>query len=83
MLVHSPKDLAIQVISRRKMLKLSQTEVASLVGLKQKTISTFENKPDSTQLDTLFRILSAVGLDITIMGKDKMSATETGWKEEW
>ncbi|MBF0786292.1 helix-turn-helix domain-containing protein [Muribacter muris] len=34
----------------------SQIEVARLAGLKQATISAFENNPDSTKLETLFKI---------------------------
>lgn len=83
MLVQSPHNLALQVINQRKKLKLSQADVANLVGLKQKTISAFENKPEGTKLETLFLILSAVNLDITILAKDQKTITETQWKKEW
>lgn len=83
MYVRSAKELALLVISRRKKLKLSQAEVANLVGLKQKTISAFENKPEGTKLNTLFLILSAVKLDITILAKDKVITTQSPWQEEW
>lgn len=82
MFIRSPKELAQLVVSQRKKLKLSQTEVGDLVGLKQKTISAFENKPESTKLDTLFLILSAVGLDVMITTKDNSNFTKQ-WKEEW
>lgn len=81
MLTRSPKDLALKVISQRKKLKLSQADVANLVGLKQKTISAFENKPESTKLETLFLILAAVNLDVRIADKNQKRVTE--WKEEW
>jgi HTH-type transcriptional regulator/antitoxin HipB len=83
MLIRSPKELALIVISQRKKLKLSQAEVGRRVGLKQQTISEFEIKPESTKLDTLFHILSAVNLDITTLTKDKLTTTDTQWKEEW
>jgi len=83
MLIRSPKELALLVISQRKKLKLSQAEVADLVGLKQKTISAFENKPEGTKLETLFHILSAVKLDVTVLSKDKTTLIESQWKEEW
>lgn len=83
MLIHSPKELALLIINQRKKLKLSQTEAGNLVGLKQKTISAFENKPENTQLDTLFRILSALNLDIKLSAKDETMITKTQWKEEW
>jgi HTH-type transcriptional regulator / antitoxin HipB len=83
MLISSPRGLALLVISQRKKLQLTQSEVAQLVGLKQKTISAFENKPECTKLDTLLRILSALNLDLSVLEKNKKSITETEWKEEW
>jgi HTH-type transcriptional regulator/antitoxin HipB len=83
MLIHSPKELAFLITNQRKKLKLSQAEVGKLVGLKQQTISDFEIKPESTQLNTLFRILSALNLDIKVLAKDEVSITKIQWKEEW
>lgn len=71
------------VVAQRKKLRLSQSTVGDLVGLKQTTISAFENKPENTKLDTLFRILSAVDLEINILPKDKSLKTKTNWSEEW
>ena len=83
MLIRSPKELALFILNQRKKLKLSQMAVSDLVGLKQKTISALENKPESTQLDTLFRVLSALELDIKVSSKKEATVTETQWKEEW
>lgn len=82
MLSRSPQELALLVVKQRKKLKLSQAAVADLVGLKQKTISAFENKPEGTKLDTLFLILSAVQLDIRVMAK-KGGTAESQWQQEW
>lgn len=83
MLIRSPKELALLVMSQRKKLKLSQAEVGRLVGLKQQTVSEFEIKPESTKLETLFHILSAVNLDIKALAKDETTLAKTQWKEEW
>ena len=83
MLIHSPKELGLLITNQRKKLKLSQMEVSNLVGLKQKTISALENKSESTQLDTLFRVLSALNLDMKLLAKDEAPVTKTRWKEEW
>lgn len=80
--IRSPKEFALVVMSQRKKRKLSQSAVGALVGLKQKTISAFENKPESTQLETLFRILSALDLDVTISDKSE-SGKRAEWKDEW
>lgn len=81
MLIRSPKELALLVVSQRKKQKLSQADVGKLAGLKQQTISDFENKPENTLINTLFHILSAVNLDIRVSAKDEPSTTK--WKEEW
>ncbi len=81
MFIRSPKELALLIANQRKKLKLSQSEVGKLVGLKQQTISEFENNPDGTKLETFFRIIAAVKLDVKLFQKD--DAPKTKWKEEW
>lgn len=79
MLIRSPKELALFVINRRRELKLSQAELGDLVGLKQQTISAFENKPESTKLDTLFRILSSAKTDLKLFAKDDIHSSAEEW----
>ncbi|WP_298622070.1 helix-turn-helix domain-containing protein [uncultured Legionella sp.] len=81
--IRSPNELALIVLSQRKKQGLSQLEVGKLVGLTQKTISGFENKPESTQLETLFRILSALNLDVKICSKIGVENEASEWKNEW
>ncbi len=81
MFIRSPKELAMLVASQRKKLKLSQADVGKLVGLKQQTVSDFENNPMGTKLSTLFHILSAVKLDMRVLTKNDTSNSK--WKEEW
>ena len=83
MFIRSPKELALMVIHYRKLRGMSQTEVGNLVGLKQKTISAFENKPEGTKVSTLFQILSAVHLDMEIISKDSVGKKISEWTEEW
>lgn len=83
MLINSPHELASFIANRRKRLKMSQAQAGERVGLKQQTISAFEIRPDSAQIDTLFRILSALNLDIQLFAKDAPSPTQLNWKEGW
>ncbi|HHF7374319.1 helix-turn-helix domain-containing protein [Legionella bozemanae] len=83
MLIHSPLELALLIKNQRKKLKLSQEEVAALVGLKQKTISAMENNPENMRLSTLFRILSALDLDLKIAAKNDSNTTTNQWNNEW
>ncbi|HIG0327511.1 TPA: helix-turn-helix domain-containing protein [Legionella pneumophila] len=79
MIIRSAKDLALYLNDKRKQLKMSQSEVADLVGLKQDTISKFENSPDNSRIDTLFRILSALNLNISLVEKNQETHEEIEW----
>ena len=68
--------------------KLSQGKVAGKVGIRQDTVSNFELHPDTTKLETFFKILSALELELTVQprnttGADAGSDASAGWKEEW
>ncbi|HAV1378780.1 TPA: helix-turn-helix domain-containing protein [Vibrio parahaemolyticus] len=71
MLITSPKQLAIHLRDERKHNKLSQAKVADPVGLKQDTISKFEVNPETTRVQTLFRILSSLNLEMHIVQKSE------------
>ncbi|ANN94239.1 TPA: helix-turn-helix domain-containing protein [Legionella pneumophila] len=79
MIISSAKDLALYLNDKRKQLKMSQSEVADLVGLKQDTISKFENSPDNSRIDTLFRILSALNLNMSLVEKDQKTHEDIEW----
>ena len=79
MITSNSRQLAIFLKQARKKLKLTQAELAKISGLKQKTISAFENNPDSIKLNTAFRILSAVNLKINLIESDSSNS----WAEEW
>lgn len=84
MLVKSSKELAGYIRQQRKQHNLSQSEVGESVGLKQATISDFENKPEGTKLDTLFRILAATNLEININPRGQArDLPKQQWSEEW
>lgn len=82
MLVHTPKELADYIKEYRKSNKQSQAKLGDLVGLKQTTVSAFENQPKSTKLDTLFRILAASGIELHAHPRGS-EASKGGWTEEW
>jgi HTH-type transcriptional regulator / antitoxin HipB len=77
MMIHSPRELAEFAKDYRSGRKLSQSEVGDRVGLRQKTVSAFESKPERTKLETFFRLLSALDLEIQIVPKET-TATLSG-----
>jgi len=82
MIIHNPDELALFFKNYRKKQQYTQSELSQLVGLKQATISAFENKPESTKLETLFRLLSAANLELHI-GPRNTKNTQGNWTEEW
>ncbi|WP_431309952.1 helix-turn-helix domain-containing protein [Morganella morganii] len=60
--VTSPAALANDVRDQRKISKMNQTQTTELIGIKQTTVSDFENKPESTKLRALFKILAVLDL---------------------
>lgn len=64
--VYNPKQLANRLKLYREQQGWSQVEVASRVGVKQATISNFENNPDKSQLGTMFKIIQAMGVNLII-----------------
>ena len=62
---------------------LTQTDVAQLVGMKQSTVSAIENHPDQARLKTLFRILSALELELDLNQRSNAPRDSAEWSEEW
>ncbi|WP_281188673.1 helix-turn-helix domain-containing protein [Vibrio harveyi] len=86
MLITSPKQLAIHLRDERKSRNLSQNKVADPVGIKQDTVSKFELNPETTRIQTLFRILSSLNLEMHIVPKsesiDPRSDDESDYESE-
>ncbi|WP_345710045.1 helix-turn-helix domain-containing protein [Morganella morganii] len=68
---------------QRKISKMSQTQTAELIGIKQTTVSDFENKPKSTKLETLFKILAALDLELQVTKRDSTPDEKKTWRKEW
>ena len=77
--IKTPFQLSITLKSRRKELKLTQKEAAELVGLLPKTISLLENSPMTASLDSLYKYLSALNIEIILETDDKDNNIETDW----
>ncbi|MDG6896320.1 helix-turn-helix domain-containing protein [Volucribacter amazonae] len=71
MVVTSSKMLAHILREFRYQNHLSQTDLAKIVGMKQATVSAFENTPDSTKLETLFKLLAGLELELVVQPRPK------------
>ncbi|MET4024860.1 HTH-type transcriptional regulator/antitoxin HipB [Marinobacter sp. MBR-99] len=82
MRITSPAMLAQALKNIRKERQLSQSVVADSVGLKQATISGFENQPEGSRVETLFKLLTALDLELHLSERNS-EKPEAGWDQEW
>lgn len=83
MRITSTRSLSQALRQARLERGLTQTDVARLVGMKQSTVSAIENHPDQARLKTLFRILSALGLELDLTERGGASHDAVEWDQEW
>lgn len=70
-IARTPAQLGAALKSARIRRGLSQTDAASSVGLKQKTVSSLENIGAKTSVETLYKMLSALDLELVVREKDR------------
>ena len=68
-LLVSPGELGALLRDIRNRQGLTQTELGKLVGLDQKRVSLLENGNPNCRLDSLFRLLSALGVALIVEAK--------------
>jgi HTH-type transcriptional regulator/antitoxin HipB len=65
----TPTQMGQILKTARKNNQLSQTELASRVGLSQSRISAFEQQPENISLGQLLSVLNALGLELTVQAR--------------
>ena len=80
MSISTPASLGQALRAARSEAKLTQTEVGSKVGVDQSTISSVENGNPGTRLDTLFHLLAALNLELSV--RSRAGRGDAG-KERW
>ena len=68
------ETMRLNIIKKRKELKLTQTELAMRVGLKKNTIASWEQGLSSPDIDTVVLLLRLFDMDFyefTGLGKDR------------
>lgn len=68
--IYSPVQLANTLKLIRQKNGWTQNELAKRIGIKQATISNFENNPDKTTLTTFFKILQSLELSLVLQEKN-------------
>jgi len=78
--IRTVPQLASILQGHRKQAGLTQIQAASKVGLLAKTISSLETNPGSSSITSLFKLLSALDLELVLKPKDKSNKTgDEGW----
>ena len=77
----SPESLGFALREERKKKGLNQTDLGTPVGVDQTTVSKVEQGKPGTRLDTMFRLLSVLDLELVLQPKDV--ASDKTSKEDW
>ena len=75
----TPAQLAQVLRGFRKAARLAQREVATRGGLLQKTVSALESDPSSSSVETLYRLLSALSIELVLRSKGDAPRGPAGW----
>jgi HTH-type transcriptional regulator/antitoxin HipB len=79
-LVYSPESLGGVIKRQRKAKSLNQKQAGEAFRLQQSTVSSIEQGAAGTRIDTLFRMLAALDLEMVIRSKDSPALFES---ENW
>lgn len=74
-IARTPHQLGNSIRERRRRLGLTQEQLAEKVGVRQRTISDVESA-GAARVDTLFRMLVALDLELLVRPRTKGSASD-------
>lgn len=73
--VHTPRQLGQVLKGHRRSQHLTQAEASKAVGLLPKTVSKLELDPDTATLESLFKLLSALQLELVVRSRSSQSTS--------
>jgi len=76
--VLTPEQLGQVLQGYRKTRKLTQATAGASVGLLPKTISKLERAPETATIESLFKLLSALQLELSLQPRPE-SSTHDEW----
>lgn len=77
--IRSPKELGESLRQQRKAKGLTQSAVGKPVNLVQSKISQIENGTLAIELNTLFRLLAALDLELMVQPRQKHELKGDEW----
>jgi len=72
-------QIGATLTARRKELGLSQTEVASRLGLSQNRLSELESRPDTMTTEQLLALANVLGLEMTLAVRASTPSNKVEW----
>lgn len=77
--IATPAQLGQVLKSARLTSELSQIALGQQVNVLQKTVSALENNPAGSQVETVFKILSALNLELVLRHKPDDEDNQDEW----
>lgn len=81
-MIYSPVQLANYLKLTRQKNNWTQSELARQIGIKQATVSNFENNPDNITLTTFFKLLQALELTMVLYEKGETVEDNTSIQQQ-
>lgn len=81
MKINNCHELSLFLKNNRKLSKKTQGQLGEAAQIQQQSISAFEKHCDHSRIDTLYRLINALDLELHLIPKGAPLASE--WKEEW
>jgi HTH-type transcriptional regulator/antitoxin HipB len=76
--ITSSKTLGQILKSARNRKGLTQTQAGNLVGITQAMVSRIEQGASNARIDTLFRLLSALEMEMSLAPREKPTGQDEG-----
>lgn len=77
-MARSPNQLGVAIQQQRLVHNMSQSELARLAGTSQKTISKIENGNPATKVETIFAVMAALDMQMTLAPRSKNTSKNIG-----
>ncbi len=77
--ITSPKVLGRVLRKNRKELGLTQSQIGSKFNIRQASISIIESGSGGVSIDTVFRLMSALNLEMSLQSRESHSSDKALW----
>lgn len=79
--ITSPLSLGHTLKTIRLEKKLTQKDFSDLIGVRQATVSLIERHPEKVTIETLFKVMSVLNVQMTL--SDRRQTISSTWNGKW